>query len=407
MAKYEEVNNPFITLKKLGGDDTEQFKARLNTTPPSVDDDDYRSGMKKPKHALKSDNRATKMRMDQDTTTFKNYSVTLMDIDNVLYEYFVNVVAPQVTSANGEALQVPVRHASPERWASIQRDGVLRDKKGQLQRPMIIFTRTGMEKDDQLVTFNKYLTMPFLKKFDKYNMYDRFGQLNGGAPAYEMHNITFPDHVILNYEFTMSTEYVEQMNTLVERINFASDDYWGDPERLKFRASVGGFSNTVEVPSDDDRVVSTTFTLTVNAYLLPEIFNDETTTQRSLTKRKVVWNWETVTDKEGVIAPTAESRNRFTLSRTQRILYLEDLDVEYEINTWNDEAYYELVLLGKSFEMSFVTGETAHILWDLGDKNQKIYMGETHSLQLRSDISAEIRVDETSAQVVKIKFIRN
>ena len=157
-------------------------------------------------------------------------------------------------------MTVPVRHASPERWAAIQRDGVLRDKKGQLQRPMIIFTRSGMEKDDQLVTFNKYLTMPFLKKYDRYNMYDRFGKLTGASPTYEMHNITFPDHVILNYDFTMSTEYVEQMNTLVERINFASDDYWGDPARLKFRASTSGFSNTVEVPSDDDRVVSTTFT---------------------------------------------------------------------------------------------------------------------------------------------------
>ena len=49
------------------------------------------------------------------------------------------------------------------------------------------------------------------------------------------------------------------MNTLVEIVNFASDDYWGDPARLKFRASVDSFTNNVETPSDDDRVVTTTF----------------------------------------------------------------------------------------------------------------------------------------------------
>jgi hypothetical protein len=409
MADYEGVNNPFITLKKMGGDGTEQFKARLNTTPPSVDSDEYRSGMKKPEHALQSDNRAKKMRMDHESKTFKNYSVTLMDIDNVLYEYFVNVIQPQVLGPNGEALQVPVRHASPERWAAIQTDGVLRDSKGQLQRPMIIFTRSGMEKDDQLVTFNKYLSVPFVKKFDKYNMYDKFGALNGAEPVGEIHNVTFPDHVVLTYDFTMSTEFVEQMNLLVEKINFASDDYWGDPTRLKFRASVQGFSNTIEVPSDDDRVVTTTFNLTVNAYLLPEVFNNETTTQRGLTKRKVVWNWEAITDKAGtpeVQVPT--SRNMFTLTRTQRILYLEDTDIEYEIHTWNDEVEYELSLLGNLYTISFLTDEEKmdYLMWDVGGEETKIYKDESTLVSVSDLFSVEVSTSEWTSEILKIKFIK-
>jgi hypothetical protein len=408
MADYEGVSNPFITLKKLGGDGSEQFKARLNTTPPNVDADEYRSGMKKPEHGLQSDNRAEKMRMDQDTTTFKNYSITLMDIDNVLYEYFVRVIQPQVVDANGGAIQVPVRHASPERWAAIQRDGVLRDKQGQLQRPMIIFTRSGMEKDDQLVTFNKYLSVPFVKKFDKYNMYDRFSALSGTKPAGEVHNVTFPDHVVLTYDFTMSTEFVEQMNSLVEKINFASDDYWGDPARLKFRASVQGFSNTIEVPSDDDRVVTTTFNLTVHAYLLPEIFNNETTTQRSLTTRKITWSSEVVSNSEGVVtAPERPSRNIFTLTRTQRILYLEDLEIEYEIHTWNDEAYYELVLLGEEYIISFLVDESSlgYVLWGVSTTETKIYRGESITIEISDLYDAVVSVDENSSEILKIKFI--
>jgi hypothetical protein len=408
MADPNTVNNPFITLKKLGGDGTEQFKARLNTTPPSVSEDTYRSDMKKPEHSLESDNRATKMRMDEGVDSFKQYSITLMDIDNVLYEYFISVIQPRVSGPGGEAIEVPVRHASPERWAAIQRDGVLRDKQGQLQRPMIIFTRSNMERDDQLVTFNKYLTVPFVKKFDKYNMYDRFSALSGTKPAGEIHNVTFPDHVVLTYDFTMSTEYVQQMNTLVEKINFASDDYWGDPQRLKFRASVQGFSNTIEVPSDDDRVVTTTFNLTVNAYLLPEIFNNQTTTQRGLTKRKVVFSSEAIAGPGGVQGEDEiPSRNIFTLTRTNRELFLENTDIEYEIHTWNDEAYYNLILLGQDYQISFkkdVTGD--YLVWGVDNSESKVYCGETLTVDISTIWNAEVSVDTNSSEILKIKFIR-
>ena len=31
---YDNVNNPFITLRKLSGDDSDAFTAKLNTSPP-------------------------------------------------------------------------------------------------------------------------------------------------------------------------------------------------------------------------------------------------------------------------------------------------------------------------------------------------------------------------------------
>ena len=405
---YDKVNNPFITLKRLNGDGaTQEFKAQLNTVPPGLDYDDNKSGMKRADHSLKSDNRANKLKASDNDNTFKNYSVTLTDIDNVLYEYFTKIISPQVVGPDGSALVVPVRHASPERWAAIQRDGVLRDDKGQLQRPMIIFTRTGLEKDNELVTFNKYLTMPFVKKFDKYNMYDKFSAMTGIKPSYEVHNITFPDHVILTYEFTIITEFVEQMNSVVERINFAEGDYWGDPKRFKFRASVQSFSNTVEVPTDDDRVVSTTFSLTLNAHLLPDVFDNKTTTQRGLTKRKVVWNWEnTSTNLDGRQEKLPSSRNSFILHRKQRILYLSDSSLNYRVETWNDEAYYELSLLENEFSLSFVVNDNGedYVMWDLNNKNIRIDKGDTLSVDLPNDYTAQISVSKHTSMLLNISF---
>lgn len=404
---YDKVNNPFITLKKLSGSGETEFKAQLNTSPPSVDYDDNKSGMKKPDHALKSSNRATKMRASDDST-FKRYSVTLTDIDNVLYEYFTNVISPQVSAGDGELIAVPIRHASPERWNSIQRDGFLRDGKGQLQRPMIIFTRTGLEKDNDLVTFNKYLTMPFVKKFDRYNMYDKFSAMNGIKPANEVHNITFPDHVILSYDFTIMTEFVEQMNGVVEKINFASDDYWGDPARFKFRTSVGAFSNSVEVPSDEDRIVTTTFSLTVNAYLLPEFFDNKSTTQKSLTKRKVVWNWETTSthiNESDIKLP--KSKNSFLLNRKQRKLYITEPSINYRLETWNDESFYELSLLDEEFKLSFIVSDEYedYVVWDIDNKNIKIFKNKTYVVRLKHKIyDAEIYVNENSSTILTISF---
>ena len=143
------------------------LQSKLNTSPPTLANDKYMSNKKVSKDSLYSDNRSDKMRMDDDEISFENYSITLMDIDNILYEYFTKVINPQVDDSIGTIVSVPVRHASPERWSAILNDGVYRDNKGQLQKPMIVFTRTSVSKDDSFVYFNRYLSVPFIKKFDK------------------------------------------------------------------------------------------------------------------------------------------------------------------------------------------------------------------------------------------------
>jgi len=97
MKNYDAVNNPFITLRKLSGDEEKSFTTNLNTSPPSVDNDKYMSNLKQSKDSFYSDTRSDHKRMDDaDTISFEKYSVTLMDIDNILYEYFTKVISPQV-----------------------------------------------------------------------------------------------------------------------------------------------------------------------------------------------------------------------------------------------------------------------------------------------------------------------
>ncbi len=238
-------------------------------------------------------NRATQVRRDQDE--FKNFTITLLDIDTAIFEYMDKTINLTVED-NGENVKVPLFYGSPERWKAIQTDGGLRDNQGKLQLPAIMFKRNTVAKNQNLATLNRHLNVQVLKKFDEKNKYDRFSLMSSAtAPVGQILNVTMPDHVTLTYEFMLWTEYVEQMNLLIEKINFAADEYWGDPKRFKFRVYISDYTNTTEVNSGKDRMVRTTFNMTVQAYLLPDSFeNKKLTTTKTLTQRRVIISSEVV-----------------------------------------------------------------------------------------------------------------
>ena len=118
------------------------------------------------------------------------------------------------------------------------------------------------------------------------------------TPVHEVYDVVMPDHMVFTYHFIIWTEYVEQMNTIVERINFETDDYWGDLRGLRFRTKIDSFSHTIELQVDQDRMVKTEFDLLVNGYLLPDVIDKfqgkKNTTQKFFTPKKVVLGTEVV-----------------------------------------------------------------------------------------------------------------
>jgi len=226
----------------------------------------------------------------------KNPSVTLMDMDGAITHYFQNVIKPSVED-NGENVKVPIMYASPERWKAIQRDGFMKDKKRQTITPVIAYRRTSIEKDeslpiDKLDANNPHHFYTFEKKFSSVNKYDNFSTQIGLLPQREYYNVTMPDYVTLTYDFIIWTSYIEQMNKIVERVTYSDGAYWGDPDKMKFRTSVDSFTDATEV-SDTERLVRTTFTVTMKGYLLPEgNFEHRSTTQKYLTPKKVIFGTE-------------------------------------------------------------------------------------------------------------------
>jgi hypothetical protein len=69
------------------------------------------------------------------------------------------------------------------------------------------------------------------------------------------------------------TYTVEQMDKLIEALNFASRSYWGDPNRFQFYSQIEAFSDSLTYEVGDDRAVKSAFTLTLNGYLIPDSIN--------------------------------------------------------------------------------------------------------------------------------------
>ena len=249
----------------------------------------------------------------------KDFSVGLKDIDSAIVYYFQNVIKPSVQQ-NGIRVPVPFIYGSPERWASVQKDGYYRDKDGKMQAPLIMFKRDSVEKNralgNKMDANNPIHFGVFEKKYSGKNIYDAFGILTNRIPVREFYGVIIPDYINIVYSCTIFTEYVEQMNKIVESINFASDSYWGDPERFKFRAAIDNYTTTTELVEGSDRTVKTTFQIKMAGYVVSDAINTSVANPRKFfSKSAVSFKIETAGNVEILNAaarsPLSEAPTRF------------------------------------------------------------------------------------------------
>jgi len=204
--------------------------------------------------------------------TVKPISVGFEDIDEAIFYYFDNIIKPNINQ-NGEKLSVPVIYASPEKWKSFQRDGYYRDAKGDMMAPLIAFKRDTVTRN-QTISNKLDANKPYnynvsYKKYSQRNSYDNFDVLNNRKPEETIYSVVIPDYVSISYNFYVFTYYTDQLNTIIESINYAANSYWGNPERFKFQAMIDSFGFQTELNENSERIVRSTFTLKVNGYIVP------------------------------------------------------------------------------------------------------------------------------------------
>jgi hypothetical protein len=245
-------------------------------------------------------NRGNQLSFRDDTT--KPFTLGIKDIDEAIMYYMEEVIKPTVIQ-NGTVQQVPFIYGSPERWKQVQKDGYYRDKKGKIMLPIITFKRNNIEKvrniANKLDANNPQNVSVFQKKYSVNNAYDNFSTLNNKIPQKTNYAVVVPDYVNVTYDFIVATYYVEQLNKIVEAINYASDSYWGNPERYQFRARIDSFATPVNVEQKGERSVKATFSLKLYGYLVPDIVQKQLNSLKKFnTPTQIIFNMETVQNIE-------------------------------------------------------------------------------------------------------------
>jgi len=216
-------------------------------------------------------NRSEKLSLKNDP--IKPFTLGLQDIDESIMYYFNEVIRPFVVQ-NSKRIPVPIIYGSPERWKSAQRDGYYKDKRGKIMAPIIMFKRDSMDKlrniGNKLDGNTPNLYSYWKRTYNPKDSYSNFSVLNNRKPTQQFTVNVIPDYVKLVYNCTIQTYYIDQLNKIVEAVNYASDSYWGDPERFKFKASIDSYATTVELDDGQDRIVKSTFSINMYGYIIPE-----------------------------------------------------------------------------------------------------------------------------------------
>lgn len=218
--------------------------------------------------------------------------VNLLDVDTTIAEYMVDTIIQDVDE-NGTKVKVPLLYGNAERWNNAREKGYLKDQRGKIQIPLIMFKRNSIERDDSLAQFKDVNYLPAYKKYSKHNRYERFTLQTDANRPFEQYEVSVPDYVTLTYEVMIWTSFTEHMNALVEAFQYATDRYWGKDDGYKFRTRIDSFDNQQEVGEGSERIIRTSFTMIVNAYLLPETYDNKPQVRKSFTPKKVVWGIET------------------------------------------------------------------------------------------------------------------
>jgi hypothetical protein len=311
-----------------------------------------------------TENRAHNVSQKEDDAN--NISVGLEDIDKAIKYYFENVIKPSVV-IKGQRTPVPILYANQELWKTIQSDGYLRDKNGKMMTPLITFKRDTVEKNRNLGNKqdanNPSLYQVFEKKYNKRNHYDAFSVLTNRVPNKEYIMTVVPDYVTISYSCVIFTEYMEQLNPLIEAINYASDSYWGDLNRFKFKAYINQFSTVTELNIGEDRAVKSTFNIVLQGYIIPNTINkDLVAKNRVFSTSQIVFKLETSSTEietlaanqrpvAGSLGSTSLIENNINISNVTNIT----------VNNYGTATQLELVYVNTNLSRiaAVVTSDTA------------------------------------------------
>jgi hypothetical protein len=188
--------------------------------------------------------------------------------------------------------------------------------------PIIVLKRNTITKDR--TTYNKLdandpnLYGTFQRAYNPKNFYNNFDAINNAIPAKQFYAVAVPDFVNIEYSVLVQTYYMEQLNKIIEACEYASDAYWGNPERFKFRAFIDSFSTETSLQNGKDRLVKGMFNVRLRGYIIPDTVQKEMNSiSKFNTKSKFIISMETTSNSAIFTQTATKTRDGRTRTTSQ------------------------------------------------------------------------------------------
>ena len=250
--------------------------------------------------------RGSQIRRDKDRV--RNVGVTLYDIDFAVKSFIDKTMQLKIED-NGEFIAVPSIYANAEKWASIQKDGFIRDKKGKTIAPLITFRRSSVNLNSTIkrnkVASSKQIAYILQQQYNTMTPYDKFSTQYSKKRQYEYFATPIPDYVDVSYDFIVWCEYQVQLNTVIENFIYYGGQSFGDKNFFKFATMLDSVGIEDVNATGQDRIVKATFQLTVHGYLLPKHVAAESTTKRLVSPNRISFVSEMFGDINSMMDPNA------------------------------------------------------------------------------------------------------
>ena len=212
--------------------------------------------------------------------------VSLFSIDKAVFDWFNTKHATNI-----QGRKVPVTFGSWERFAQMQDNkqddnlNRMRDPKGMLILPMISIRRGDVTYNTERFVFQQADGAPRIKLFERvaqsnfdsnrrvpFNTPYRYSSSRNfqDAPVMEVATVPYPDFVTVPYTITFWSSYVRHANYFNDRI-------WQNayPTDLTYKGyyfysfiDSGTNENNEENYTDEERIIRSSFTMTVDGYIL-------------------------------------------------------------------------------------------------------------------------------------------
>lgn len=153
--------------------------------------------------------------------------ITIRTVDQAVRDWFDKTLTAVVKTNDGDSKIVPTIFSQGERWAIGRTKGALRDENGVLMLPVISIRRTTVDPDPSqtalgVQTENITIAKRVDPKTGDLQALEQLKSASNRLPyppvVYDVYSIPFPDRVILNYQVVIQTQYITQMNDILQKM---------------------------------------------------------------------------------------------------------------------------------------------------------------------------------------------